>query len=319
MASEQVVGTLSDQLRLTHEEQEMSRYLVLVSSGCSLAAALLMVLHFFFFQESRRCGRRIQFCLHVADIGAACAWLLTYWLPEIPPIVPTEWKGQHEFNAGEAMEQTALCAVQGYLLVFFTLASYLWAGCFACHLHLLLSKRFKSPELYEHRYHLVAWGFPGAMVMHLAFQQVLGFKLIGPSGRPWCWMRLWSDYEFSSGAFWLQLILLYGPILGVFAYNTITYLAVLYSMGDVLSTRVEDRIWRRMLGYEIVFILSIVWALFGLFYQALASDHLLSRTMLYTISWFTPFQGALNVFAYGVNDKLCRRVATYSLNACQSK
>jgi hypothetical protein len=48
-------------------------------------------------------------------------------------------------------------------LVFFSLASYLWTACFAFHLYRILGRRCKYPELYEHRYHLLAWGIPATV------------------------------------------------------------------------------------------------------------------------------------------------------------
>lgn len=50
--------------------------------------------------------------------------------------------------------------MQGYLLVFFSLSSALWTACFAFHLHKLFAQQCKTPELYETRYHVVAWGIP---------------------------------------------------------------------------------------------------------------------------------------------------------------
>ncbi|POM75868.1 Hypothetical protein PHPALM_6967 [Phytophthora palmivora] len=62
-------------------EFSTSKLLVGTSSGMSLLGALAMIAHYLVFQESRRCGRRLLFCLHVADAGAACSWLLVFLLP----------------------------------------------------------------------------------------------------------------------------------------------------------------------------------------------------------------------------------------------
>jgi hypothetical protein len=94
----------------------------------------------------------------------------------------------------------------------------------------------------------------------------------------------------------------------------------------VTSTKMEDRIWRRMMAYSWVFFLSIVWGAFAFLYQvrtnryrpsihargsypfesgmslpqAFSRDHELSRAMLYLMSFFTPLQ----VLEFGVRGFL---------------
>lgn len=63
------------------QEMTTARTLVGVAGGCSLCGSVLMLICFAAFQESRRCGRRVLACLHMADLGAACAWLLVFALP----------------------------------------------------------------------------------------------------------------------------------------------------------------------------------------------------------------------------------------------
>ncbi|DBA00708.1 TPA: hypothetical protein N0F65_001179 [Lagenidium giganteum] len=321
--------TIAQQLNATNTEFETAQWLIGVSSSCSIAGSLTMILCFVFFQESRRCGRRIMFCLHVADLGAACAWLLTLWLPEIDVGAMKGSAAEGARKAATLAEGSTLCVTQvrdlhakivrimcaqilihcedvnlGYLLMFFMLASYLWTGCFAFHLYQMLGRRFQAPELFEHRYHIVAWGLPAMFVVHFGVHQALGFHLMGPSGRPWCWMRLYSEYSWSKAGFWLQMIFFYAPVLFIFVHNIITYVWLLYKLGDLLSTKLEGRIWRRMLGYGVVFFVSIVWAMFALIYEAISPEHTLHRNMLYCMAWFAPFQGAMNAVAYGLNHKV---------------
>jgi hypothetical protein len=120
--------------------------------------------------------------------------------------------------------------IQGYLLVFFSLASYVWTACFAFHLYQILGRQSKHPELYEHRYHLLAWGIPAMTVFQLSVEQLSGFALIGESGRPWCWFRSWSHFDWSEAGFHVQLSLFYVPVLLVFLHNLATYIALLYRL-----------------------------------------------------------------------------------------
>ncbi|GLD95058.1 hypothetical protein PINS_up003683 [Pythium insidiosum] len=287
------------QLFAAGHEAAIARMLVTVASALSLSCSLAMVLCFVVFQESRRCGRRILVCLHLADAAAAIAWLLTLWIP--PPVDQTD-------TTNDTAQTPSICLVQGYALVFFMMASYTWTACFASHLYQILGRRLKHPELYEYRYHLLAWGIPASTVWQLLTQHANGFDLIGESGYPWCWFRVWSDYEWADDGFNTQLAVFYGPMLAVLLYNLSTYVSLLHQMSDVLSTRMEDRIWRRMMAYSWAFFLTFVWGFYALLYQNASHDHDISPKMLYLMSFFMPLQGAMNTVVYGFNKKLRDRV-----------
>lgn len=207
-------------------ELATARTLIGVSSSASLVAAIAMLLCFLGFQESRRCGRRLLFCLHLADAGAACAWLLVFALP-------SEATGSGDdatLMDSEGALTPPLCYAQAYLLLFFVLASFLWTACFAFHLFQILGRGGKTPELYEGRYHLVAWGVPLLTVLHLGLQQLLGYDLVGESGLPWCWLRTWSDFEWATSGVYFQVSIFYGPLLLVLLHNLSTYLSLLYKL-----------------------------------------------------------------------------------------
>ncbi|ETL90228.1 hypothetical protein L917_11012 [Phytophthora nicotianae] len=282
-----------------HAAQELStsKLLIGVSSVVSLLGALMMIAHYLAFQESRRCGRRLLFCLHLADAGGACAWLLVFLVP-----IPEQVEDPTSFQSPR------ICIVQGYSLVFFQLASCFWTGCFAFHLFQLLARQCKAPELYEDRYHLVAWGIPVATVAHLYTQSWAGTDLIGESGRPWCWIRSWSDDQWSEQAFYVQLAIFYVPVVLTFLHNIVTYVMLLYLMTDSLSTSMETRIHYRLLLYSWAFFLPNVWVVFAFAYQAVVSNHTLDAPLLYLISFFTPLQGAMNTVAYGINRTFRQRV-----------
>lgn len=204
-------------------ELATARTLIDVSSGVSLVAAVAMLLCFLGFQESRRCGRRLLFCLHLADAGAACAWLLVLALPSGTP-------GDGALVDNDAPSTPPLCYAQAYLLLFFLLASFLWTACFAFHLFQILGRGEKMPELYEGRYHVVAWGVPLLTVLHLGLQQLLGYDVVGESGLPWCWLRTWSDFEWATSGVYFQVSVFYGPLLLVMLHNLSTYLSLLYKL-----------------------------------------------------------------------------------------
>ncbi|EGZ28602.1 hypothetical protein PHYSODRAFT_475580 [Phytophthora sojae] len=280
-------ASVQDQQLHAARELSTSKLLVGVSSGLSLLGALVMIAHFLAYQESRRCGRRLLFCLHLADAGAACAWLLMFVLPAVDEDVdPVD------------VHTARTCTVQ---VRFDSLASCFWTACFAFYLFQLLAGRSKAPELCEDRYHLVAWGIPAATVAHLYAQTLAGTGLVGESGRPWCWIRSWSDDQWSVEGFYVQLVIFYVPVVLIFLHNLVTYVMLLYSMTDSLSTSMETRVHYRLLLYSWAFFLPNVWIVFAFAYQAVAPNHALNAPLLYLVSFFTPLQGLMNAIVYGVN------------------
>lgn len=250
-------------------ELATARALIGVSAGVSLVAALAMILCFVLFQESRRCGRRVLLCLHVADAGAACAWLLTLAHPERDEedLEP----GSRANGPHDSPISSLLCHAQAYLLLFFVLASCLWTACFAFHLFQLLGRHKTAPERYESRYHVVAWGIPLFAVFHIALQQLLGYDLVGESGLPWCWMRTWSDSEWAPTGVLVQLGVFYGPLLAIVLHNVSTYLTLLNKLQtDDISSAMEAQICSRMVAYTCALVFALVWGFVALLYQVCA-------------------------------------------------
>ena len=69
------------------------------------------------FRRSRTFSRRLLLYLTIADLMASVGWLLSGFEKIL-----------------NAKHPGALCVIQGYLLQFFYLASFLWTSCFAWHL-----------------------------------------------------------------------------------------------------------------------------------------------------------------------------------------
>ncbi|EQC36636.1 hypothetical protein SDRG_06075 [Saprolegnia diclina VS20] len=270
--------------------------LLAVSSSVSVVACVSMMVCFVLFEESRRCGRRILFYLHATDLLGAVLWLLTL-LPDIAspptPILSTPWT----------------CYVQGYGLQFCVLSSYLWTTCFAFHLYQILVKANKTPEMYEWRYVLLAWGAPLLIVLMFMSQQLCGFELIGFGGLPWCWVRSWSDDQWVLDGYVLQMLFFYGPITMALAVNTALFLTVATKLGrsTVMSTGMEEKIRWRMMAYIGIFVLTCAWGGLGRTFQVISPEHEISPVFLALTAFFAPLQGALNCVTYGLNKLLRER------------
>ncbi|ETV99318.1 hypothetical protein, variant 2 [Aphanomyces invadans] len=253
-----------------------SEILVAVSASLSVCACVAMVVCFFVFEESRRCGRRLLFCLHVTDLIGSLAWLLTL-LPCIaaPPLHSTI---------------PLLCFVQGYMLLFCSLSSYLWTSCFAFHLYQIMWKQNKTPEMYELRYLLVAWGVPSMVLVSFGVQHACGFVLLGFGGLPWCWIRSWSGREWSVDGFMLQMAFFYGPVACAALFNTSMFVFLASKLGSasaVMSTAMENKVRRRMMGYISIFLLTSVWGALGRTFQVCHERFppLVAHAVLGHISW----------------------------------
>lgn len=83
-ANEADNGNAQALLAASQAELTTAKTLVGIAGSLSLLGSVLMLVCFLLFQDSRRGGRRVLFCLHLADAGASVAWLLTLALPESP-------------------------------------------------------------------------------------------------------------------------------------------------------------------------------------------------------------------------------------------
>ncbi|KAF0719580.1 Aste57867_930 [Aphanomyces stellatus] len=264
--------------------------LVGISSTLSLLSCACLLVCFFLFEESRRCGRRILFCLHLTDFVGAAAWLLSVH-PSItnPPL----------------HSSTPIpCFVQGYAVQFCALSSYLWTTCFAFHLYQILWKQNKTPEMYEWRYVLLAWGLPSWILLAFLIQQACGFSLIGFGGLPWCWIRSWSDGAWSADGFTLQMLFFYVPVLVAALINLSIFVFIASKLGStnaVMSTNLEDKVRWRMMAYIGIFLLTSIWGALGRTFQVISPGHELSPVFLTLTAFFSPLQGFLNCLTYGLN------------------
>jgi hypothetical protein len=71
-------------------------------------------------------------------------------------------------------------------------------------------------------------------VAHLYLQALAGTDLVGESGRPWCWIRSWSDNQWSVQGFYIQLVIFYVPVVLSFLHNLVTYVMLLYLMVSIV-------------------------------------------------------------------------------------
>ena len=93
------------------------------SSCLSILGAGFIVLSYWLFPDSRKVSRTILMFLSIADLGSAGTWV---------------WS---TFITTQLSTPSPQCVIQGFVLQFFYLSSYVWTSCFAFHLYQLIWKR----------------------------------------------------------------------------------------------------------------------------------------------------------------------------------
>lgn len=183
---------------------------------------------------------------------------------------------------------TVRACAQAYVLEFGSLSSYLWTGCFAFHLYLLICNRKAEPGRFEKYYHIVSWGLPLLCVGYLLARQLGGHTEVGNADRPWCVARsllppvvadlriacarldrCWIRDRTGNNEHWNrgvieQFAMYYLPLTLVMVWNLVLYCLLSRSMHDYRMRRV---IKRRLLLYLVIFLLCAVWGLVHRVYQ----------------------------------------------------
>ena len=263
------------------------RLILVVSSTLSLFGSLMIILSFYLFPEIRFPSRKIIMMISICDFMTSLAFLISGF---------DQGGGLDDGAAdGKPWQPTAMCYVQGYLLTFSYLASFLWTACFAYHLLGLFSTtegdrygagpgKKKSGALAE-RYHILCWGLPAAELVLLYFLQRSGRPSIGRSDRFWCWISTYdrTGQQWKAEGAWLQFSLFYIPLLFIIVFNAFTYLRLHSTIRSrrSISPEMERAIARRLQLYLLVFLLCSVWGFANRIVSVTTHIHTTSLTLDY--------------------------------------
>ena len=269
---------------------------IIGSSTLSLIASIFIIITFILFEESRRCGRRILLCLSISDALSSIAYIQSSYDDDVP----------------NSNDTPLSCIGAGYLLQFSRLSSYLWTLCFAYHLYQILARQNPTPEMYEAKYHTLAWGLPTLSLVFFCTQEINGYDLIGYSGgTPWCWIRSVSGNKPSIDGRILQWSTFYIPVALILFLNLYFYITTLHQLSHNLSHRMEDKIKRRIILYVLSFILSVGFEISGRALDLTLESPTFPDGLLLLTSVFTPLQGFLNAVVYGCNETMWFRYTNF--------
>jgi hypothetical protein len=273
------------------------------SSSLSVAGSLFIILSWILFTDMHFFSRKLIVYISATDLFSSAAFLYA----------AVRKTGVMSNTGGHASLE---CTVQGFALQFFVLASYMWTGCFAYHLHSLIANRRKKAHRLEVFYHAVSWGLPMLITIVLVVERLsLQSDIIGGADRPWCWLTNHaSQHESLEMEMIQQFALFYVPAVVVFCYNVMIYIKL---AGIVHGTELGSNIRKRVLLYLLVFLLCSVWGLAHRLYQAFTPGHQPLKWLSYAEAAIGPLQGFLNAIVYGISAKV---VARYKrLCGCASK
>lgn len=263
------------------------------SSSLSVAGSLFIILSWMLFTDMHFFSRKLIVYISATDLFSSAAFLYA----------AVRKTGVMSNTGGHASLE---CTVQGFALQFFVLASYLWTGCFAYHLHSLIASRRKKAHRLEVFYHAVSWGLPMLITIVLVVERLsLQSDIIGGADRPWCWLTNHaSQHESLEMEMIQQFALFYVPAVVVFCYNVMIYIKL---AGIVHGTELGANIRKRVLLYLLVFLLCSVWGLVHRLYQAFTPGHQPLKWLSYAEAAIGPLQGFLNAIVYGVSAKVIAR------------
>jgi len=270
--------------------------LVRVGGILSVIGSIFIIVSYCLFRRSRKFSRRLLMYLTVSDLFASIGWLFSGFEKIL-----------------NAKHPGTLCVIQGYLLQFFYLASFLWTACFAWHLFQLIWLKNRRAYKLEWRYHLLSWGVPGAICLYFFIRQEFFHEpgMGGTKDRPWCWI---SSNNPNDKFEWEQFVFFYFPLLAILLFNLFIYVLLLKRLRHNLSG-MELKIRQRLLLYVGVFIFLSGWGLANRVYQFVSNTATPNYFLLCMDAICGPLQGFCNAIVYGINQKLRERY----IECCKTK
>ena len=178
------------------------------------------------------------------------------------------------------MKVALLCQLQAVGQLYFNHASILWTSCFAFALYrdVAPSHRRHALRTYELYFHALCWPLPALLAISCAYMGQLG----DASG--WCALGLSYSRQY--------LLCFYGPLLAAFAFNLVTYTAVLSHSCERRVSRITSLY---LLSFTVVWLPSLVSRLTVLLSPTQSPVFLPAAFEALCM----PLQGALNALVYG--------------------
>jgi len=251
-----------------------------VSSTLSILGALFIIISFLMFKSFRKTHSYtvLIFWLSICDLGSGIAY----------DVVPID-------------RSDVYCTIQGSVIQFFQIGSFMWTGCIAVSLlQLVVSKQNDITKWFKW-FHLVVWS---CAAIDVAIGLIFGvFGDANPETNSdkssWCWIK----YEMEYWKFGLYFI----PFFCVWTANMVIYVRVTKEIHRVvISPSLKGRAEHRIRLYLLVFMLCVGVGAVNRIQNAIAPGH--PWFWLYILdAAVSPLQGFLNSIVYGMNKQLRER------------
>ena len=208
------------------------RYIALGSSLLSVCGACAIIFSALRFKElsKRFFAIRLIFFLALTDCMAAVLHILGATL-------------DIQLLLHQIPRPPVICNVQAAGLLYFNLASMLWTSCFAFTLYrdVVPSHRRHALRKYELYFHALCWPLPAVLTGVCT-------SLSGGSFGSSCVFGLGNLRQY-------YFLCFYGPLLAAFAFNLLTYTAVLSHSRERRVSRITSLY---LLGFTVVWLPSLI-------------------------------------------------------------
>lgn len=241
----------------------------------SMAGSLFIIATFALFKHLRTFTNLLVVLLATSDLLAATADVMNF-----------------------GVQRNAIgCQVQGYLMQFADVSSFLWVMCISIHAYLAICWGVSLSRLKRlfPVYCIAVYGFPAATVGALAL--VRGIGHVSDGAYSWCWV--------TDKTAWARFALFYVPLLAMWVLCGVLYVLIARTLAGV-SVEMKGSANRRLSLYMSVFIMcsffGLVNRVFGIFYTK-------PVFWLYLIqSLADSSRGFFNAVVYGLNKSRTRTI-----------
>jgi hypothetical protein len=259
----------------TNDEVHALTIMNMSVAGLSLLGSIFIISVYVKFTELRSFAFKLVFLMTVCDFFRGIGHLLG--------------------DGGGALNDSLQirCQMQGFLKVFFGLASIMWCCAISFSLHMAFLREVESfspanIERHNAKFHLAVWGVAlvGAIIPFIT-------ESYGDVG-PWCFITESA----------VQFACFYSEVWVAVIYNSYVFISVFRKLSNMGGD--SDSMQNKIKYYPLVLVIAFFFATINRVYQACGGGHYMWLTSLHVI--FTTSQGLLNAIVDGFTDEIKTRI-----------
>lgn len=289
----------ANEVSFSDSEMQALKYSAIFVSALSFICSSLVIWSYFRFQRLQKFAFKLVVMLAISDVGSGVGYFIGS-----PP-------------------NGALCTIQGIILHYFQLSSFLWTTVIAFVLERTVCQQQGQAIQQRRDYlHLYAWGVPlilvvlpfttARMMPHgLAYSNTFEGWSDSHDGA-WCWIA--DDDSSGIGTSW-RLLTFYLPLWSAMAYNLWSYNKVITTLRITLKSQSSEtqiqqqdndhqmklKIVKRLRWYPALLVLCWTFATINRVQNAVHSRGRPIFALYILHAMFSSAQGLCNSVVYGLN------------------